>query len=117
MSFKKMKWRKKRYADCTRREKIVKALAYTVGKLENVTVMIVVSGISSLYKPVIVFTGRKLHYQTINGDKRLHWTGFRIATSTREMFMALIVLYYLTGQRTLSKRLLIYGKMGDTFYV
>lgn len=39
-----------------------------VGKLDHVIMMSIVSAIGRVYKQVLVFQGRDLHYQAVNND-------------------------------------------------
>lgn len=62
LSFKDMVDPKSCYRVRLRQYKTTHTVARTVTKLDHVTVMSMVSGIGSLYKPIIMFPKKQLHY-------------------------------------------------------
>lgn len=68
ISFKRLLGCKRRYAVGPRAEKIVHTVANTVGKLDHVTMMSVVTTMGRVYEHIIVFPGRELHYLTVKKD-------------------------------------------------
>lgn len=52
------------------RKNIIHTVARTVGKLEHVKLMSVVTGVCRTYKPLFVFPGMQLHHRTVEVDKK-----------------------------------------------
>lgn len=68
LSLKEALGRKRKYAIGPKQSKVVRCIGRTTGNLDHVTVMSVLSAMGRKYKPVIVFSGRELHYRVVNID-------------------------------------------------